>query len=139
MRAALLIVLIAALAACAGQDSKEPTEADMAVQAVRDLIEVRGLQEVDKMRSSGRDKWDSIDNWFLIYDTRRATYLVEFARRCWELDDDTRIVADQRRDANIVRARFDTIRGCRIGKLYALSEEDVAELRNIGEAPGERN
>ena len=139
MKAALLIVLTAALVACAGQDSKEPTEADKAVQAVRDLIEVRGLQEVDKIRSSGRDSWDSIDNWFLIYKTRRDTYLVEFDRRCWELDDDSRIVADERWDANVVRARFDTIRGCRIGKLYTLSEEDVAELENIGEAPGKRN
>ena len=139
MKAALLIVLTAALVACAGQDSKEPTEADKAVQAVRDLIEVRGLQEVDKIRSGGRDSWDSIDNWFLIYKTRRDTYLVEFDRRCWELDDDSRIIADERWDANVVRARFDTIRGCRIGKLYALSEEDVAELENIGEAPGKRN
>ncbi len=139
MRAVLLIALTAALAACAGQDRKEPTEADKAVQAVRDLIEVRGLQEVDKIRSSGRDSWESIENWFLIYKTRRATYLVEFDRRCWELDDDARIVVDERWDANVVRARFDTIRGCRIGKLYTLSEEDVAELKNIGEAPGHRN
>ena len=136
---ALIIALTAALAACAGQDSKEPTEADKAIQAVRDLIEVRGLQEVDYMRSSGRDSWEPIENWFLIYKTRRETFLVEFDRRCWELDDDARIVADQRWDSNKVRARFDTIRGCRIGKLYALNEEDVAELKNIGEAPGERN
>ena len=139
MRTALTIALTAALVACAGQDSKEPSEADKAVQAVRDLIEVRGLQEVDHMRSSGRDSWESIDNWFLIYKTRRDTYLVEFDRRCWELDDDARIVADERWDSNKVRARFDTIRGCRIGKLYALDEDDVAELENIGEAPGERN
>ena len=139
MRIALTITLTAALAACAGQDSKEPSEADKAVQAVRDLIEVRGLQEVDHMRSSGRDSWESIDNWFLIYKTRRDTYLVEFDRRCWELDDDARIVADERWDSNKVRARFDTIRGCRIGKIYALNEEDVAEVKNIGEAPGERN
>ena len=139
MRMALIIALTAALAACAGQDSKEPTEADKAIQAVRDLIEVRGLQEVDHMRSSGRDSWEPIENWFLIYKTRRDSYLVEFDRRCWELDDDTRIVADERWDSNKVRARFDTIRGCRIGKLYLLNEEDVAELKNIGEAPGERN
>ena len=139
MRAVLLIVLTAALAACAGQDSKEPTEADKAVQAVRDLIEVRGLQQVDKVRSTGRESWVSIENWFLIYETGRGTYLVEFDRRCWELDKNGHIVADKRWDATFVRARYDTIRGCRIGKLYALSDEDVAELKNIGEAPGQRN
>lgn len=136
---AALLVATAVLAACAGQDSKEPTEADKAVQAVRDLIEVRGLQEVDRIKTSGRDSWNSIENWFLIYETRRDTYLVEFNRRCYELDDDTRIVMDERWDSSAVRARFDTIRGCRIGRIYLLNEEDVAELENIGEAPGERN
>ncbi len=139
MRNALLLVLTAAIAACAGQDSKEPTEAELAVQAVRDLIEVRELQEVDEIRTSGRDSWQSIENWFLIYKTRRNDYLVEFNRRCWELDDNSRIIPDERWDSNTIRARFETIRGCRIGKIYALNEEDVVELENIGEAPGERN
>lgn len=139
MKKAALLVVTAVIAACAGQDSKEPSEADKAVQAVRDLIEVRGLEEVDKMPSSNRDSWESIDNWFLIYETRRESFLVEFDRRCWELDDNTRIVPDERWNSNVVRARFDTIRGCRIGKLYALDEDDVAELQNIGEAPGSRN
>ena len=139
MRNALLIVLTATIAACAGQDSKEPTGADLAVQAVRDLIEVRELQEVDKLKTGSRDGWVSIENWFLIYKTSRDTYLVEFNRRCWQLDDNSIIVPDKRWDATAIRPRYDTIRGCRIGKIYALNEEDVAELQNIGEAPGERN
>ena len=36
-------------------------------------------------------------------------------------------------------SRFDTIRGCRIGAIYALDEAEAAELENIGEAPGQRN
>lgn len=136
---AALLVVMALVVACAGQDSKEPSEADKAVQAVRDLIEVRGLQELDKIQTFGRDSWQAIGNRFLIYETRRDIYLVEFDRRCWELNDDTRIIADERWDANTVRARFDTIRGCRIGRIYALAEEDIAELKNIGEAPGSRN
>ena len=67
------------------------------------------------------------------------TYLVEFARRCYELRDNTRIVPDQRWDASKIRARFDTIRGCRVAKIYALTEAEIAELENIGEAPGSRN
>ncbi len=138
-RIVLTIALTAALAACAAQDSKEPSEADKAVQAVRDLIEVRGLQEASKLKTGSRDHWKSIENWFLIYETGRDTYLVEFNRRCWQLDEDAVIVPDKRWDANAIRARYDTIRGCRIGKIYALNDEDVAELENIGEAPGERN
>ena len=38
-----------------------------------------------------------------------------------------------------MRAKFDTIRGCRIAAIYALDEAEAAELKNIGEAPGSRN
>jgi hypothetical protein len=60
-------------------------------------------------------------------------------RRCHELKDNTRITPDKRWDTNIVRAKFDTIRGCRIAAIYALDEAEAAELKNIGEAPGSRN
>ncbi|MDH3552738.1 MAG: DUF6491 family protein [Gammaproteobacteria bacterium] len=139
MKALTLIVATATLAACAAQDTTRQDAVDEAVQAVRDLIEVRGLREVDKMASSLRDSWTSIESHFLIYKGRRESFLVEFSRRCYELEDDTRIIADERWDSSSIRARFDTIRGCRIHKLYALSEEDLAELQNIGESPGSRN
>lgn len=139
MRTAALMIAAFLLAACAGQDTERQQAVDEAVQAVRDFIEVRGLEEVAKMPSASRDSWESIENYFLIYEGRRDTFLVEFNRRCYELDDNTRIVADERREAGIVRSRFDTIRGCRIHRLYALSEDEAEELRNLGEAPGERN
>ncbi len=139
MKALTGIVATATLVACAAQDTTSQDAEEGAVQAVRDLIEVRGLQEVDRMPSSTRDGWTSIESRFLIYKGRRESFLVEFNRRCYELDDETRIVADERWDSNNIRARFDTIRGCRIHKLYALSAEDVAELQNIGESPGSRN
>lgn len=139
MRTAVLMIATTVLAACAGQDSQRQEAIDEAVQAVHDFIAVRGLEELAKMPSSSRDSWDSIENYFLIYEGRREVFLVEFNRRCYELDDNTRIVPDERREAGIVRARFDTIRGCRIHRIYALTADDAEELRNLGEAPGERN
>ena len=139
MRTAALMIAAFLLTACASQDPERQQAVDEAVQAVRDFIEVRGLGEVAKMPSASRDSWESIENYFLIYEGRRDTFLVEFNRRCYELDDNTRIVADERREAGIVRSRFDTIRGCRIHRLYALTEDEAEELRNLGEAPGERN
>ena len=139
MRTVTLIIAAFLLTACAGQDTERQQAIDEAVQAVRDFIEVRGLAEVAKMPSASGDSWESIENYFLIYEGRRDTYLVEFNRRCYELDDNTRIVADERREAGIVRSRFDTIRGCRIHRLYALTADEAEELRNLGEAPGERN
>lgn len=143
MKPTALMIAATLLVACAGQDSKEKNAGQQVewdtVQAVHDFIEVRNLEELDKMPTSTRDGWQSIENEFLIYEGRRGTFLVEFNRRCHELDDDTRIVPDQRWDANNIRARFDTIRGCRISKIYALTEAEAAELENIGEAPGSRN
>ena len=127
------------LAACASQDERAGESTQDVNQAVRDFIELRGLEELDALRSGTNDSWQQLDDQFIIYDGRRETYLVEFGRRCYELNDNTRITPDKRWDTNTVRAKFDTIRGCRIAKIYALTEAEVAELENIGEAPGSRN
>ena len=108
-------------------------------QAVRDFIELRELEELDALRSGTNDSWKQLDDRFIVYSGRRETYLVEFTRRCHELNDNTRIVPDKRWDSNRVHARSDTIRGCRIAKIYGLTEAEVAEIENIGEAPGSRN
>ena len=139
MRLVALLIVSAALAACASQDDKAELSTQDTAQAVRDFIDVRELEELNKLDSSSGDKWTSIKDEFLIYEGRRETYLVEFYRRCYELSDNTRIVADKRWELNTIRARSDTIRGCRIEKIYALTEAEAAELENIGEAPGSRN
>ena len=127
------------LVACAGQSPEAEQHRQDVVQAVRDFIDVRSLEELRELRSSTSDGWEPIDEYFLIYKGRRDTYLVEFARQCRELNDNTHIVADERRRANTISARFDTIRGCRISRIFALTEAEVIELENIGESPGSRN
>ena len=139
MKTTLLLLVVSILAACAAQDETKDKSTQDINQAVRDLIELRDLEELDSLRSGSNDGWKVLDDYFIVYRGRREEYLVEFNRRCYELRDNTRIVADKRWDANTVRARFDTIRGCRIDKIYALTEAEAAELRNIGEAPGSRN
>ena len=135
-----LITLVAALliAGCASSEEKELSTQDIN-QSVRDFIELRDLESLDELKSGSHDSWQEITDTFILYKGRRDTYLVEFSRRCWELNDNTRITADKRWDTNVVRARFDTIRGCRIAAIYALTEAEVAELKNIGEPPGSRN
>lgn len=137
MQRTLLIVILAMLAACATQETAERRlEED---QAIRDFIEVSGIAEVDKVRADGNDGWKTLSERFIIFANRRERFLFEFARRCHELNDNTRITPDVRSDPNVIRAKFDTLRGCRIHKIYALSAEQADELRQIGEAPGSRN
>ncbi len=123
------------LSGCATQERAVTQDEE---QAIRDYILVRGLEEVNRIRSSNRDSWDELDEYFIIYDTRRNTYLVEFNRACYELNEN-RVTPDLRREANTIRARSDTIRGCQVDKIFALTEADVAELKSLGELPGSRN
>ncbi len=131
-------VLTAAAMLVSGCATQERAVTQDEEQAIRDYILVRGLEEVDRMRSSNSDSWDELDEYFIIYDTRRNTYLVEFNRACHELNEN-RVTPDLRREANTIRARSDTIRGCRIDKIFGLTEADVAELKSLGETPGSRN
>ena len=139
MKKTIYLLGIILFAGCASQEEQDDPSTQDTTQAVRDFIELRELEELDSLRSGTRDGWSLIDEIFILYHARNDTYLVEFARRCWELRDHTRITPDQRWDPNVIRARFDTIRGCRIAKIYGLTEAEIAELENIGEAPGSRN
>lgn len=130
MKYTLLFAAAFVLAACA----TTPQEVDK--EAVEDFIAVRNLPEVDKIRSDSTDGWYELNNYYVIYQTRRGDYLFQFARRCWELDEQ-RVTADKRWDANTVRARFDTLRGCRIDKIFSLTETDADELKQLGSAPGD--
>jgi hypothetical protein len=139
MKTIIYLLMLALLAGCAGQEENEKPSTQDITQAVIDFIEVRNLEPLESLKSGTNDSWRAIGDSFVIYKGRRDEYLVQFVRRCYELKDNSRITPDKRWDSNIVRAKFDTIRGCRIAAIYALDEAEVAELKNIGEAPGSRN
>ena len=139
MKIAAVIAAAFFLAACASQDEQAEESTQDVNQAVRDFVDLRELEELDALKSGTNDSWQQLNDRFIIYSGRRETYLVEFSRRCYELNDNTRITPDERWDSNTVSARLDTLRGCRIAKIYGLDEAEVAELENIGEAPGSRN
>lgn len=135
MNKVMLLCAAVLLTACASQE--DPLTYDTE-QAVRDFIEVRQLEKTDKVRTSNDDQWQDIDQNFLLYLTRHQVFLFEFARRCHELTEFP-VVPDRRDSSNTIRAKFDTLRGCRIENIYPLTEDEVAEVRDIGESPGSRN
>ena len=139
MRTILLTFVAACLAGCAGQDEKDEPREDPVTRAVEDFIDVRQLEETDRIVTGSSDGWTQLNEHYILYSGRRDTYLVEFTRRCHELNDNTRITPDRRWDNNYIRPKFDTIRGCRIARAFELSETELTELENIGEAPGSRN
>jgi len=131
MKGIMLCAMAAALLACAPQT----TERDE--RGVADYVAVSELEETDRIRTDARDRWELISDRFLLYKTRRQDYLVEFRRICHEIRDH-RVIPDVRRDHSFIRARWDTLGGCQIDRIYALTEGQSAELADLGEAPGDR-
>ena len=135
MKTHIILLMLAALAACATQEEAITQDTE---QAIRDFISVRALAETDQVRTANDDSWTELDKKFVLYEARNAVFLFEFTRRCNELNE-IPVVPDARHSGNTVRARFDTLRGCRIARIFPLTEGEVAELANIGASPGSRN
>ena len=133
------LVVAMGLVACASQDEKKPTSTQDVSQAVRDFVEVRELEQVDSVKVHSTDGMKKISLNYVLYKSRDGNYIMEFTRRCDELDDYKTITPDRRWDLGMLHARYDTIRGCRISSIYSLTEAELMELMNIGDAPGEHS
>ena len=132
-RIAVLVMLSAFLAACAGTPETPPD-----TQAIFDYVEVGELQEVDQLRTSlGRDAWAPLTRRFVIYTGRDGHFLLEFSHPCREMFDNTTITADKRYDRHTMRSGIDTLRGCRIDKMYPLTEAQAQELEGLVKIAGD--
>ena len=120
------------LQACASPKTRVETE------AVRDYIVAAELPEADQIRYGPIQRPDltPINEQFALINVRDRHYMLEFRRRCFALYDNTRITPDVRREGNILRARFDTVRGCVIDRIYQIDEAQALELEQLGDAPG---
>lgn len=126
-----LVAAAAVLGACSTQ-GKIPSR-----EAVDDYVTVAALEEVKFARYTRQLSHSYLNDYYVILSERDKLYLAEFSRRCYELTEHDRITPDVRRDRNMIRARFDTIRGCIIKALYKLNEGQAAELQSLGDAPGD--
>jgi hypothetical protein len=134
MKTISLLVSLALLAACAGTPETPPD-----VQAVRDYVEVGELGQVDQIRTHGNDAWTPLARYFALYKGHDGQFLLEFTRVCREMYDNTSITADRRYDRNVMRRGVDTLRGCRIDKMYPLTEAQVLEIEALVETAGSGN
>ncbi len=132
MRTISLVGLLALVAACAGTP-----EIPAATQAVRDYIEVGELGQVDRIRTHGRDEWAPVTNYFAMYKGHDGRFLLEFRRVCREMFDNTRVTADRRYDHNVMRRGIDTLRGCRIDRMYPLTDAQAEEIKALVENAGD--
>ncbi len=124
---ALLLMLLGACVA-----SSEPR----VNQAVEDFIVVSQLPSTDKIRTRGQFDFSALTERYVILNADKNQYLVQFGRRCHELNERT-VTPDIRYDRNVLRARFDTLRGCTIDRIYPIDEGAAAELEALVERAAE--
>ncbi len=134
-RACLLAFIAVGGCSMTPQTPQAPRE----IEAVRDFVVAAELEEVTEIRLSRQMSYTHLNVRFVTIPTRRGDYLVEFQRDCRELNriDITPEMVDIRQNQHVLRAKFDTIRGCRIDKIYEISEAQSAELKVLGDAPGD--
>lgn len=133
MKPILAVILLALASACSTLGD------DQEIEATRDFVVANQLEQVDEIRLYEQLNYRIINHYFVTVETRRGDYLIEFNSRCRALTqrEFQPHMVDIRRDPSRVRARFDTIRGCIIGKIYEVTEEQREELRQLGDAPGD--
>ena len=126
-----LTILVAALVlGCASTPEDESVIKKN--DAVDDYIRVAELPEIDAIRKRGELHHTVVTEKYIILNDLKNFYLAVFRQRCRELDE-LQVTPDIRHDMNIVRARFDTYRGCRIQSLYEITEGQAQELLDLGE------
>jgi hypothetical protein len=128
----LLSMLLIGFVAAGCANSAREQSAVAKNDAVEDYITAAEMPTVDSMRTTDRLRYKKItDRYIILYD-RNNPHLIAFTRRCRELDDPI-VTPDIRHDGNNLRARFDTFRGCPIGKMYELNEGQAQELLDLSE------
>lgn len=120
----LMLAMAALLAGCSAVSTVSP-----AVEALRDFISVSGFESIDHVRVTQRFHYDYLNDFFVSAKDGSRHYLIEFRSRCQSLRRPTVSTSmfDRRRNAGYISASWDTIRGCRIDKIYPIPEAAFEE------------
>ncbi len=132
----LMFLGVVLIAGCAETGTKQESSAISKSKAFADYIEVSQLKELALIRTRDQIHYKVVSEKHIIIYDRKTSYLATFRQACKELQGG-HVTPDIRHDLNTIRARFDTIWGCRIEALYALDLAQAEELILLGMAPGE--
>ena len=98
-------------------------------EELREYIDKVQPEAVYLVRFKGQLRWTAINDYFAIMDTRDGPHLIELSWQCRDLGSNEIYVdmADRREKIGILRARVDTLRGCRIENFYKLPAVETVE------------
>jgi hypothetical protein len=122
-----------AVSACATEYNMQEVEAG------RDFVFANQLEEVVDIRFVRQVIFTYGTVYCVVVPARPGDVRGEFSRQCQELrrSDFSSEMVDRRHEPNKLSARYDTIRGCRIAKMYSVSDAQSKELVDLGDAPGD--
>ena len=137
MRLLITVIALLALTGCSHSGTRERHGKE--TEAVKDFIAAAELPEVGKIYLDDEIRYFYVNDDFVVIPTKNDYYLVEFRGTCYQLRSRrwTSDMIDIRVTKRLLYAKFDTIRGCVVGRIYELSDAQLEELRYLGDAPGE--
>lgn len=115
-------LLTAGLPGCATAPGTDEAEPDPAVEETYVYLQTVRPDTVMSVRFTEPLRYEVLNVRFVYLDLKSGRYLVEMERECKYLKSNQIFtdMADRRSMRGRLRARIDTIRGCRIDKIYEL-------------------
>ena len=127
-----LLAVMGLLFGCATQeDSRRPPggKGRASAEELREYLDNVQPEPVYSIRYREPLRWRALNNTFAMVETLDGPYLVELSWECKDLTSNQIYgdMADRRNTRGILRARADTLRGCRIESFYKLPEAKAVE------------
>ncbi len=139
MRAFSWALFVVLLMGCAGpQDRPEDDEKPpggpgrASAEELREYLDKVQPEAVHVVRFREPLRWKAVNDYFAIMETRDGPHLVELSWECKDLGSNQMFgdMADRRETRGILRARIDTLRGCRIENFSKLPEAGAVEVKD---------
>ncbi len=127
-----LLVVLGLLFGCATQeDTRRPPggKGRASAEELREYLDRVQPEPVYSIRYREPLRWRALNNSFAMVETLDGPHLVELSWECKDLTSNQIYAdtADRRRTRGLLRARADTLRGCRIESFYKLPEAKAVE------------
>lgn len=124
-----LLLCMTVLLGCASQEENRQSAREVSRESEKDVrlyLDNAMLAEVPYIRFRDSPHWKYLNDYFVTVEAIGGDHLIEMITECAELRAKIFYydMADQRSKRDIIRARRDTIRGCRIKTIYVIPEID---------------
>jgi len=127
----LLLGMMVLFGCATREDSRWPPgdKGQASAEELREYLDKAKPEPVYSIRYREPLRWRALNYYFAMVETRDGPHLVELSWECKDLINNQIYgdMADRRNTRGFLRARADTLRGCRIESFYKLPEPKAVE------------